>query len=487
MNTPTDREARAFRAAYKELVEPAPRAPTWEELMDTAKPRDARVGWAPAYRRPVAIAATSALLIALVIGSLALFGPLGGTETIDVIDEPPVTTTEPITETTAAAPGTTTPTVVPTTTTTVTAAPGLIPALGEGWEIVFSTRPGDTLILEPDLVFPTGAGYYVEVLDVETYENHPYLVRLDDDEPILIESIAAGSPAVGPAHGFVTGGPGVVAWANIGPESQTDAQLWVSSNGISFERVAEGLLAGCEGATDCQGTEIYAAAASPSGRVVALAYDPLVWNADCDCFDLNPVALVSDDGYQWTRQPLDLLSVLPAEWQGAADIRSSLVYVDGRWLTYGTRYYNGGYTIDTAFFASEDGIDWQLIDTGDLFDETQLMGIAANDRGVVAITRGAAYWSGDGYDWTRTTLTDRDHVLSVAAYDDGYIAVSSPIVPDGAPLDTIWYSADGTTWSRMPLQLEEPTGWNTIVGDGPNLVAVGPTYTNLRGIWRWSG
>lgn len=60
------------------------------------------------------------------------------------------------------------------------------------------------------------------------------------------------------------------------------------------------------------------------------------------------------------------------------------------------------------------------------------------------------------------------------------------MVPAGAPLDTIWYSADGTTWSRMPLELEEPTNWNAIVGDGPNLVAVGVTNTNLKGIWRWS-
>ncbi len=479
----TDREAQAFRAAYDQLVEPTPQAPAWEELMDTAsKPRATETERVPKYRRPIAIVATSALLVALVIGGLALFGPLGGTEDIELIDEPTVTTTEPITEKTVATTGTS----LTTTTAPVSVAPPVIPPLGEGWEIVLSNRPGDPLFLEPGLVFPTGAGYFVEFLDPETYENHPYLVRLDDDEPILIESIAAGSLG-GPAHGFVTGRPGVVAWANVGPESQTEAQLWVSTNGIDFERVAENLLAGCTGVPGCQGSSIYAAAASPAGRVVALAYDPLVWNGECDnCFDLNPVALVSDNGYQWTRQPLDLLNVLPAEWQGEADIRSPLVFVDGRWLTYGTRYYNSGHTTDTALFASENGIDWQLVDTGDLFDETYLMGIAANDRGVVAITRGDAYWSAGGYDWTRTTVTDRDNVGSVAAYDNGYIAVSSPMVPAGAPLDTIWYSADGTTWSRMPLELEEPTNWNAIVGDGPNLVAVGVTNTNLKGIWRWS-
>jgi hypothetical protein len=67
----------------------------------------------------------------------------------------------------------------------------------------------------------------------------------------------------------------------------------------------------------------------------------------------------------------------------------------------------------------------------------------------------AAYWSADGYDWTRTILTDREYLEGVAAYDDGYVAVSIPAL-DGAHLDTIWYSADGSTWSRMPLRLEEP-------------------------------
>jgi hypothetical protein len=325
--------------------------------------------------------------------------------------------------------------------------------------------------------FSTGVGYFIAFQQDDAIDW--YLMTRDGDESTMVDVEV-------PAAGFVTGGPGVVAWATVGPESRTETQLWVSSDGIDFERVATDLLAGCAGEPGCQGTEIYAAAASPAGRVVALAYDPLVWDAECDCFELNPVALVSDDGYQWVRQPLDLARVLPEEWQGAADIRNPLVYLDGRWLTYATHYYDDCCTTDTAFFASDDGLDWELIDTGDLFEGTYLVGIAANDRGVVASTMQAVYWSADGYDWTRTTLTDRDYLDGVAAYDHGYVAVSIPSL-DGAHLDTIWYSADGSTWSRMPLRLEEPTLWNTIVGDGPNLFAVGGTQTNLYAIWHWSG
>jgi hypothetical protein len=364
-----------------------------------------------------------------------------------------------------------------TGTSVVTPASAVIPALGEGWDIVLSARPGDSPSLHELTVSITDGGYYVE-----TVGNDKYLVRRDDDAGTLVDIDVPGS------GGFVTAGTGLVAWANVGPESNTEAQLWVSSDGVNFERVADELLAGCAGTSNCRGTEIYAAVGAPSGRVVALAYDPLVWKPECDCFELNPVALVSDNGREWTRVPLDLLSVLPAEWQGAADIRSPIVYVAGRWLTYATHYYNNGYTTDTALFASENGIDWQPIDTGDFFDETYLLDMVANDGGVVALGRDAAYWSADGSEWTRTTLTDRDDALKVAAYDDGYVAVSAPRVPDGAPIDTIWYSADGTTWSRMSLQLEEATYWNAILGDGPSLVAIGgTTETNLSGIWRWPG
>ncbi len=431
-------------------------------------------------RRPrwrAAAAFSAAFLIVLGgVGVVALL-PSGEDQPGDMTVSSVPTTTLPTTTTL-----TTTTTEEPTT-APVTVAPAVIPALGEGWEIVFSNRPGDPLYLEPVAVFPAGAGYYINLGDVETLERGWYLVTLDGSERTLVD---VGVPASSSAGGFVTGGPGVVAWTTVGPESRTEAQLWVSSDGINFERVAEDLLAGCEGATGCQGTQIYAAAASPAGRVVALAYDPLVWDAECECFDLNPVALVSDDGYVWSRQPLDLLSVLPAEWQGAANIDNPLVYVDGRWLTYAWRYGESIYTTDTAFFASENGIDWQLIDTGDLFDETYLMGIATNDRGVVALTQDDAYWSADGNQWTRTVVTSDALLQNIAAYDDGYVAVGSSMVDDGGSIDRIWYSADGTTWTQMSLELEETTYWNTLVGDGPNLVAVGGTQTNLSGIWRWS-
>jgi hypothetical protein len=360
--------------------------------------------------------------------------------------------------------------------TTLPVAP--VPDLGTGWEIVVSSRPGDAPLLAIETVVPTPAGYYVSFFEDDATDW--YLVPRDGRDQTLIDVDV-------PASGFVVGGPGVIAWATVGPETRTEAQLWASRDGVTFERAAQDVLVGCTETPGCRGTEIYAAAASPTGRVVALAFDPLVWDPECECFDLNPVALVSDDGFEWTRRPLDLTVVLPEEWQGAADIRKPLVHVGGRWLTYAAHYRNDCMCTDTAFFASSDGIDWHAVDTGDLFTGISLSGMVASDRGVVATTMQDAFWSPDGTTWTHRTVTDREYLDGgLAAYAGGYVASSIPGL-DGDFLSAIWYSPDGTTWSRAPLTLGEPAIWNTIVGDGPDLVALGGTQSNLYALWRWTG
>ncbi len=447
-----------------------------ETATQTTRPKEAARSTLPPqprWRTRITAGVAFSAAFILIFGTVGVIGVLGllgdGIEEIADMAEPTV----------VANPQTT----VTASLTEIPAAITAIPALGEGWEIVLSNREPDLdLPWGPTNVVVTTAGYYVEFYEEDDFDARDwYLMTLGEGTRTLVDIDV-------PADGFATGGPGVVAWANVGPEADTEAQLWVSSDGIGFVRVAEDLLAGCDERSDCHGTEIYAAAASPAGRIVALAYDPLIWNGPCECFEFNPVALVSDDGYNWTRHSLDLASLLPEAWAGAADIRSPLLYVDGLWLTYGWSYQNSLYSTDTAFFASENGVDWEAIDTGNLFEQTYLMGVAANDRGVVAITGQAAYWSADGINWTRTGLTSGDEdTHKVAAYDDGFIVVSAPRDSgDGSWMDAIRHSPDGTTWTRISLELEEPAWWNSIVGDGPNLAAVGATQTNLLGIWLWS-
>lgn len=428
-------------------------------------------GAAAVRNRPAWALGAAFLLTVLAVGLVTLLGPGRG----PVVVEQPATTVTQVAPTTqppvadVPVPAPESPASQPPAATDPD-MPTAIPVLGEGWELVLSTVPGDPRVLDSTTGFATSVGYYLQFRDKD------WALIPPRDESMLIDIDV-------PATGFLTGGPGIVSWANVGPESLTEAQLWVSTDGVDFERVGADLLEGCAGLSNCVGSEIYAVAASPDGRVVALAYDPLVRVPDCECSELNPVALVTEDGTNWTRQPVDLLSVLPASWQGVADIRSPLVYVDGRWLTYAT-HYSDMYNTSAAFFASEDGIDWQAVDTGETFNQAYLLGLAANDRGVVAITAGTMYWSADGRTWTGSSLSEGSNSGHVAAYEDGYVVVTGRY--DDGSVDGTWYSPDGVNWSLVSLGFGEPTYWNVVIGDGPNLIAVGGTPSHMRGVWRWS-
>lgn len=418
-----------------------------------------QTGREPITRRPLRWRAALAFIAAVVL-VLATIGVVGllREEPSDVVDTPDLSIVEPPVETTLPADAGAPP-------------PTVIPSLGEGWDVILSTRSGDNPILEPFGLFRTGMGSYVLYFDNVTETSRYRLMTFDGGQPSLVDIEA-------PLSGFTDGGPGVVAWANTGPETDLEAQFWVSTDGIGFERVAPDLLIGCDAEPNCHGTEILTATGSPDGRVVALAYDGLVWDPETGNYDVTVVALVSNDGYEWTRHPIDLLTVLPEEWEGWADVRKPLVYVNGRWLTFGIHYYNDGYSTDLAFFASTDGMIWEPVDTGDLFNETYLEEeIAANGQGVVTVAHNSIYWSPDGLEWTRVA---NDVSGTPVALDDGY-ALIEPDTMGGS----LWYSPDGLDWTPMPYEFDEPTHWNEIVGYGSDIMAVGATETNLRGIWHW--
>jgi hypothetical protein len=219
----TDREEHAFRAAYHQLVDPAPPAPSWEELMDTAtQKKESPADRAPTSRRPILIAAASALLVALFIGGFALFGPLGGTEDVELIDEPPVTTTV-ATETTVA-------TSEPAPSTT-------LPAVPLEWETVVG----------PPMRFPTVAlsaeGYPMIVgrydIDAETGLGTIGLVRcLDPDcvqEPEVID-LVEGVPHQSYGLTIVTGSDGfpVVPFNNGHDPTQTYVDPFTGSEWMAL-------------------------------------------------------------------------------------------------------------------------------------------------------------------------------------------------------------------------------------------------------------
>ncbi len=466
MNARTDPEARAFQEAYAEILEEAPPAPSWRDLLDEQPaPAIPSMRW---HQRPLAVAAASALLVAILIGSLVLLQPFGTSDEAPLVDDPEVTTIEePPVTTTPAAVETTGPQAPQTTASEpIGAAPLPPPNLGGGWELLFSTGPDDGVTL--DGISVTGGRYYLSLVGGDDH----YAAVLDPaSEPNRLD-LPGGV-------GFVDGGPGVIGWS-------MDGRLWASVDGLGFEQVGEDTLRGCSGvASGCEGSEIYAVASSPDGTVVALAYDPLVWDTECECYHLNAVALVSSDGFEWTRHPLDLAALLPPAWDGSADIRSPLVHVDGRFVTYGTHYSNDCMCASTTFFASEDGIDWYPVDTGTMFEESYLLGLTVNADGIVAVGGTTIYASPDGLNWTAVQPAGYGYPLGVAAYDGGFVIVTSRDIDDVA-IDTAWYSADGTNWTDTSLDLGVEIRSIGIIADGPDLVAHVAFGSNEWGIWHWS-
>ena len=166
----TDREERAFRATYDLLVDPAPPAPSWEDLMDTAtRTNESPTDRIPASRRPLLIAAASALLVALVIGGLAVLRPLGGTEDAELIEESPATTTT--------APETST-TTAPTETSVATTAAASSPL---EWETVVGPSMRFVTVGMSGAAHPTIIGQYDDI-DPETGLGRIRFIRcLDQD------------------------------------------------------------------------------------------------------------------------------------------------------------------------------------------------------------------------------------------------------------------------------------------------------------------
>lgn len=136
--------------------------------------------------------------------------------------------------------------------------------------------------------------------------------------------------------------------------------------------------------------------------------------------------------------------------------------------------------------ATDDGVDWYRVDTGTLIDNHYLLDVAANQQGIVVASRDAVFTSPDGLQWKSSGFAARYVLQLVAAYDGGFVAVSSALRSDGE-IHSILYSADGLEWTPLRLQVTDgKVFWNELAGDGTSLLAVGVAEDNVQGIWRWS-
>jgi hypothetical protein len=432
-----------------------------------------RFKWIGHYRALVAVGA--ALVVVLAIG-----GPLwilgGGGEAIDATE---TTATTGVTQTSAAIPASTTePTPVTTmapsstisTTSTTTPAP---PVLGSGWEIV-AQNPGGQRFLGGRLDHIPGVGLVIS-------DGMSSGIALSEDG-IEWRLTEVGGMESAQVRGATGSGTGLVAygerWCDQFGDSCTPA-LWVSDDGNDWVSIdQDGLFVGCsEIAGECH-VSVHGAATDPDGRVVVLGIDPAVYCGD-GCYELTPVAWFSADGHEWERHTLDIESLLPEQWHGMYNLQHPLVYVGGRWLAPVTLTSD---PYETLFLESNNGTDWDVVDTGATFVGVSVQELAVGPSGIMTTDSWSAWVSPDGIEWVASGGLGGP-VSTLAAFDDGFVGIR--VSETTGEVASIWYSLDGTSWVEVAFESPAATFWNGVIGFGADLLAIGPE-DNQTTIWKWS-
>ncbi len=186
--------------------------------------------------------------------------------------------------------------------------------------------------------------------------------------------------------------------------------------------------------------ETFAAWSSTDGRV---------WSQSAQSLELRLHAVV---GYQVDPAFKGLLG-----WDGSSFYAAAEGYrpIGGGGGLH--RYYN--------VLRSEDGSEWEVVGSGDLFDlgRPRLYAMAAGTSGIVLLGTvhsdrdgSVPYWwfSRDGSEWQRAPqlgFSSRDatdvHAYSVAAGGPGFVVTGYVCDPAGCRWTT-WASADGRAWSE---------------------------------------
>jgi hypothetical protein len=308
----------------------------------------------------------------------------------------------------------------------------------------------------------------------------------------IAEPQLAGPGAQG-IHDLVIGGPGIVAVGFDGSSGDYDGAIWVSADGIAWDRVAEE-------AFDAPGEQEINAIIDTGAGLVAAGYDAVGTAVDAAVW-------VSRDGYEWRR-------IFDPALGGFGNQRiSSLAKGPGGLVAAGTQYEPndfGLYNLDARVWVSDDGESWSLVDDpifggpGWQFITVVVAGpegfVAAGTHilGHPGADNDLAVWvSADGITWNLIDepIFDRPRVQRISAMihgPEGIIAVGYDTEPPGNRIPAVWRSADGTAWARVhdPALREVGNRWmNAVVFGGPGLVAAGGDGTRPVGdpaVWLFS-
>jgi hypothetical protein len=165
-----------------------------------------------------------------------------------------------------------------------------------------------------------------------------------------------------------------------------------------------------------------------------------------------PAAWVSSDGQAWRSMPFD------GPMTTGRATRATAVAIGAAAVAAG--WVGGSSDVPEArFWLSRDDVSWSAARTDDPPANARIVAIAAGPKGYVAVgqtgpegrpTGATAWFSGDGLAWSRVPDRDLppDAVLeAVTSTEQGFVAVGSTVARDRA---VVWQSADGRAWTAVP-------------------------------------
>ena len=236
------------------------------------------------------------------------------------------------------------------------------------------------------------------------------------------------------------GGPGLVAVGLDGSGGDFDAAVWISEDGLVWERVAHD-------ETSLGGVNFQAmqSVTSSDSRLVAA-----VW--------------YSDDGLDWRRV------LRNEELFGGPNEQDINAVVSGgpRFVAAGFDESDAPGDRDVAIWISSDGQEWERVPHDEeLFggaEEQVVMAVASGSQGLVAVghdeagaDRDAAVWrSDDGFIWSKTEADeaslggDGNEVMMAVAADEGRLTAVGRADAGGARWAALWTSKDALKWEREP-------------------------------------
>ena len=437
----------------------------------------------------------------------------GGDAGVSSTTAAPSTAVPPATTSTSGAPVSST-TSEPTTTTTTEASTTTVPLPGLLWGRVSDPQldlggPGGQ---EMNAVVAAGPGL-VAVGSEWSEEGLSAVVWVSEDgldwERVPYDGTVFGGHGLLRMEAVVAAGPGLVAVGSDEPDGQTDAAVWISPDGLNWERVNDEAFGG-------PGSQYMMGVSAGGPGVVAVGYayadgatDGVVWT--------------SPDGRDWTRLPDDGMV-----FGGPGNQRVWDVVAGGPGLVALGQDGPPDELFDAAVWTSADGLTWTRIHidqaVGIFGLNPRVHAVVVGDEGLTAVgSEGAGHgWLGpnvdldaavwrspDGITWTAAPYDpaqpfsglfeggDQD-MRGLAAVPGGFVAVgyegpifseAEALFPDitGPDADAaVWTSADGIRWILVPADesvfggLDDQVMWG-VTAWGPGLVAVGADYSSGDG------